>query len=488
MTDTIVSIRPLLAVLVSALGAFLISFSGKRPNLRETWTVAAGVVKFLLVASMIPWVMAGKRVVFTVSSFWPGLDIRFSVDALGLLFGLTASFLWILTSFYSIGYMRSLKEHAQTRYFTCFSIALSATIGLAFSANLLTLFIFYELITFSTYPLVAHKETPEAFAGGNKYLAYLVGSSKAFFLVAVLLTWTLAGTLDFRPGGIMGGVQAKGLVILAFFLFLFGVAKSAIMPIHSWLPSAMVAPTPVSALLHAVAVVKAGVFTIVRVMLFIYGPATMKDLHLDVWAITLASITIITASLIALGRDNLKARLAYSTVSQLSYIILGAALVSPLANQGAVMHITVHAFSKITLFFCAGAIYVAAHKTEISQLSGIGRRMPWTMGAFSVGALSLIGVPPLAGFISKWYLALGSLQAVSPAVLFVIMTSTMLNAAYFLPIIYKAFFEKPPEGEGEQVHEAPLFILVPLVLTAAMTIILGCWPSLLIDMARRVIG
>jgi multicomponent Na+:H+ antiporter subunit D len=490
MSDTVVSIRPLLAVLVSVLGAFLVAASGRRPNLRESWTIAAGVVKFLLIASMIPWVLDGKRVVWTVSTLWPGLDIGFAVDPLGLLFGLTASLLWVVTSFYSIGYMRGLAEHAQTRYFTCFAVALSATIGLAFSANLLTLFIFYELITFSTYPLVAHKETKEALAGANKYLAYLVGSSKAFFLAAVLLIWTLTGTTDFVPGGVVEGAGAgpRGLLVAAFLLFLFGVAKTAVMPLHSWLPSAMVAPTPVSALLHAVAVVKAGVFTMVRVMLFIFGPAGMRDLGLEGWTVAIASFTMITASLLALGRDNLKARLAYSTVSQLSYVILGAALVSPLANLGAVLHITIHAFSKITLFFCAGAIYVAAHKTEISQFSGLGRRMPWTMGAFAVGALSMIGVPPTAGFISKWYLALGSLEAGQTAVLAVILTSTMLNAAYFLPILYKAFFEPLPPGETAEIHEAPLFMLLPLLFTALVTLLLGCRPDLLLTLARRVVG
>lgn len=485
--DTVNSVRPLLAVLVSSAGAFLILSSGKMRNVREFWTVAAGVLKFLIIASMLPLVLDGKEVTFHISTILPGIEIKFAVDTLGLLFGLTASLLWILTSFYSIGYMRSLKEHSQTRYFTCFAVALSATIGLAFSANLFTMFIFYELITFSTYPLVSHHETKEGWAGGRKYLIYLLGASKLLLISALALTYNLAGTLDFSRGGIFGSVDARGLLVLVFFLFLFGFAKSALMPIHSWLPSAMVAPTPVSALLHAVAVVKAGVFSVVRVIFFIFGSEAMRGLGVDLYAILFAAFTIIMASLIALSRDNLKARLAYSTISQLSYIILGAALLTPSGMTGGIIHITNHAFAKITLFFCAGAIYVASRKTNISQLGGIGRKMPWTMAAFTIGAISLIGVPPLSGFISKWYLASGAIEAGSLAILAVLMTSTLLNASYFMPIVYKAYFEKyPGDAVGSQtaVREAPLFILIPLLLTAAGTIILGFYPDLLIILAR----
>ncbi len=476
--EPIVSIRPLLAVLVSALGAVLIILSERRRNLREFWTLAAGVAKFSLILSMLPAVLAGHRVVCNISSILPGISISLAVDSLGMLFALTASLLWILTSLYSIGYLRGLKErHGETRYFSCFAVALSATIGLAFAANLFTLFIFYELITFSTYPLVSHYETPEARAGGAKYLVYLVGSSKLFLLAAIALTYVLSGTLEFTRGGVFGGVERSGLLAVVFLLFLFGFAKSAVMPLHSWLPSAMVAPTPVSALLHAVAVVKAGVFSIVRVIFFIFGTGMMRQSGADVWALLFASVTIIAASVIALGRDNLKARLAYSTISQLSYVILGAALLTPGGMTGGVLHITNHALAKITLFFCAGSIYVATRKTEISQLSGIGRRMPWTMGAFTVGAVSLIGVPPLSGFLSKWYLATGAAEGRHPVVLAVLMASTLLNAAYFMPIVFKAFFEPSPEGTAG-IREAPLLILVPLMLTAAGTVILGFWPEL----------
>ncbi len=485
--EALFSLRPLLAVLAAAAGSFLVIITRDRRNLREFWSVAAGLGMFSIIASMVPWVLEGRQVIFRISTVVPGIEIKLAVDALGLLFGLTSSFLWIMTTFYSIGYMRSLDEHNQTRYYACFAVAVSSTIGLAFSANLFTLFIFYEIITFSTYPLVSHHGDAAARAGGAKYLTYLVGASKLFLLAAMAMTYNLAGTLEFAKGGILSGAAPRAMLAVIFVLFLFGFAKAAVMPLHSWLPSAMVAPTPVSALLHAVAVVKAGVFSILRVIFFIFGPEAMHASGADTIAIVFASFTVIAASVIALGRDNLKARLAYSTVSQLSYVVLGAALLTAGGMTGGTIHIANHAFAKITLFFAAGAIYVAAHRTEISQLSGIGRRMPWTMAAFSLAALSLIGVPPLSGFVSKWYLANGAVEAGGNMVLLVLMTSTLLNAAYFVPIIYKAYFEKPPEGSTGGVREAPILVLTPLLLTAAGTIVLGFFPDFFVDLARAVL-
>jgi multicomponent Na+:H+ antiporter subunit D len=490
-TPYITSARPLLAVAVSFVGTFLILYFRQNRNLREFWSLAAGALKFLIVASMVPWIWQGKKAIFKISTIIPGIEIKLMADPFGMLFALTSSFLWILTSCYSIGYMRSLDEHSQTRYFSFFAVTLSATIGVAFSANLFTMFLFYEIITLATYPLVAHKETDTAYGGGGKYIIYLLGASKLFLVGGLILTYNLTGTLDFTKGGIFNEVQQEGLIILVFFLFLFGFAKSAVMPLHPWLPAAMVAPTPVSALLHAVAVVKAGVFSILRVIFFIFGVDVMKAIGADIYAIFFASFTILMASVIALSRDNLKARLAYSTVSQLSYIILGAALLAPMAQVGGIIHITNHAFSKITLFFCAGAIYVASHRTEISQLSGIGRRMPWTMTAFTIGAASMIGIPPVSGFISKWYLVIGSLEASKILILVVLLTSTILNAAYFMPVVYKAFFEKFREEDGDHQHEvkeAPKFVLVPLLLTALITILLGLFPEALVDLASKVIG
>lgn len=489
--ETIISIKPLLAVLVSAVGALFIIAAGKKPNLREFWSVAAGVLKLMIVASMVPVILDGKIIEYTLFSLLPGIEIKFKVDSFGILFALGASFLWILTSFYSIGYMRSLNERAQTRYFACFAIALSTTIGVAFSANLFTMFLFYEGLTIITYPLVGHKETPEAKAGSRKYVIYLLGAAKAFLVAAIILTYNYAGTLEFAKNGIFSAATQSsypGLLSIIFILFLFGFAKCAVMPFHGWLPAAMVAPTPVSALLHAVAVVKTGVFTVLRVIFFVFGTGLMKDLGMDIFTITFASFTIIMASVIALSRDNLKARLAFSTVSQLSYIVLGAALLTTSGMVGGIIHITNHAFSKITLFFCAGSIYVSAHKTEISQLSGIAKKMPWTMTAFAIATLSMIGIPPASGFITKWYLIVGSLERQSITILIVLLASSLLNAAYFIPIVYKAFFEKEHTGEGhhEEIREVP-FMVIPLVLAAIGSVILGFYPDFIIQLAKGVI-
>src|SRR3989441_3831538 len=434
---TVFSVKPLLAILVSAVGALGIARTGeRRANLRESWSVAAGILQFAIVASMIPDVLAGRSPQIVVSRILPGIEFGFRVDAFGLLFGLGASLLWIATSFYSIGYMRSLREHAQTRYFACFALALTATLGVAFSANLFTLFLFYEGLTFSTYPLVAHKETPEAKAGARKYVIYLLGAAKAFLMAAIILTYNVAGTLEFRKGGILPASDLAAeptLLYVVFALFLFGFAKNALMPFHSWLSAAMVAPTPVSALLHAVAVVKTGVFPTLRGFLFVFGADAMRILGADTLALGVAAVTILGGSLLALSPDNLNARLAFSTVSQLSYIVLGAALLTPSGIIGGIAHITNHAVSKITLFLCAGSIYVSTHKTDVSQMSGLARQMPWTMAAFAIASLSLVGIPPASGFVSKWYLAIGSLQRGSPWLLGVLLTSSLLTAAYLGP-------------------------------------------------------
>jgi len=495
--ETIVSIKPLLAVLVSTVGAFFIIATRKNPNFREAWSIFAGVLKLVIVLSMIPAVVYDKTIIsYSLFTILPGIEIGFRVDAFGLLFAMGASLLWIATSFYSIGYMRSTNEHSQTRYFACFAVSLSATIGVAFSANLFTMFLFYEILTIITYPLVAHKGTLEAKAGGRKYAIYLLGAAKAFLVAAIILTYNLTGTLEFSKTGIFPAVVQSvnpELLYIIFVLFFFGFAKSAVMPFHSWLPAAMVAPTPVSALLHAVAVVKTGVFTVLRIIFFVFGADLMMDIGVDVFVITFASFTIITASLLALSRDNLKARLAFSTISQLSYIILGAALLTPSAMVGGIIHITNHAFSKITLFFCAGSIYVSTYKTKVSQLNGIGKKMPWTMAAFAIATLSMIGIPPVSGFITKWYLVIGSLERHSLVVLTVLLVSSFLNAAYFVPILYRAFFKEEnsnskhiDSSDDGGLKENP-FLVVPLTLTAIISVVLGLYPDFIVQLAEMVV-
>ena len=478
---------PLLAVVAPALGALLIAWTGeRRANLREFWSVSAGVVMFALVAGMIPEVLAGRTPECVLFRILPGIELAFRVDAFGLLFAAGASLLWILTSCYSIGYMRALKEHSQTRYFACFALALSATVGVAFSANLFTVFLFYEALTLVTYPLVGHKETVEARAGARKYVIYLLGAAKLFLLAAIILTYNVAGTLEFRSGGILSAEQAAAqpvLLFIIFALFLFGFAKNALMPLHSWLPAAMVAPTPVSALLHAVAVVKTGVFCTVRGVVFVFGPSTMRDIGADQLALVAASVTILVGSLLAMGQDNLKARLAFSTVSQLSYIILGVALLNQSGVLGGVAHITNHAVSKITLFFCAGSIYVSTHKTEISQMSGLAKRMPWTMAAFALASLSVVGIPLTSGFVSKWYLALGTVDGGRLVLLGVLLVSSFLNAIYLGSIVYKAYFEEA-SPTSEEVREAP-WIVAPLAVSAAASLILGLYPAPVLELAGR---
>ena len=482
------SLIPLFAVLVPALGALLIACTGeRRANLREFWSVAAGVVMFVLVASMVPETLAGRSPECVLFRLLPGIDLAFRVDAFGLLFASGASLLWILTSFYSIGYMRSLREHAQTRYFACFALALSTTIGVAFSANLFTLFLFYEALTLVTYPLVGHHQTAEAKAGARKYIIYLLGAAKVFLVSAIILTYNVAGTLEFRNGGMLPAAQLTEqptLLFIIFALFLFGFAKNAVMPLHSWLPAAMVAPTPVSALLHAVAVVKTGVFSTLRVFLFVFGPHAMRELGADQLALGAASVTILVGSLLALGQDNLKARLAFSTVSQLSYIILGAALLNSSGVMGGIAHITNHAVSKITLFLCAGSIYVSAHKTEISQLSGLAKRMPWTMGAFSLASLSIVGIPLTSGFVSKWHLALGTVEGEGRfALLGVLLVSSLLSAAYLGPIVYKAYFEEE-SPTNEEIREVP-WMVAPLTISAAASLFLGIYSGPVLELAGR---
>ena len=474
----------LAAIFLPLLLSPLIALAGKRPNLRETITLITGLGAFALVCSIVPHVLDGARPSAHLAQVMPGLALAFEVEPLGMLFGLVASGLWIVTSCYSIGYMRGHHETDQTRFFFFFAVAITAALGVAFAGNLFTLFVFYEVLTLSTYPLVTHNRTPEAMRGGRIYLGILVSTSVVFLLFAIIWTWDIAGTLDFVPGGILAGKASNTVVGILLALFAFGTGKAALMPFHRWLPAAMVAPTPVSALLHAVAVVKAGVFTVVKIIVYVFGIDLLRDTGASIWLMYVAGATILIASLVAMTKDNLKARLAYSTVSQLSYIVLGAALATSMGVLGSGMHIAMHAFGKITLFFCAGAILVALHKSEISDMVGIGRQMPVTMFCFLIGSLSIIGLPPFGGSWSKWYLLLGAIEADQFIFVVVLMVSSLLNILYLLPIVARAFFSTVPAmahapaaagadvahgDEHDGIHEAPLFCVVPICFTA-----LGC--------------
>lgn len=488
MSDAALLVLALFLPLAGAVGVIV---AGPWPNVREALTLATGGLLLLVVLNLLPGVLAGEAVEVVLGEPLPGLPVALGAEPLGMIFALVASFLWIVTSVYAIGYMRGHHETNQTRFYACFAVAIGSAMGIAFAGNLLTLFIFYETLTLSTYPLVTHHGNEAARRGGRVYLGLLITTSIGFLLPAIIWTWHLAGTLDFRQGGILAGQAGAGTTAVLFALYAFGVGKAALMPFHRWLPEAMVAPTPVSALLHAVAVVKAGVFTVLKVVVYIFGIDHLSATGASGWLLYLAGATILIASLVAMRQDNLKARLAYSTVSQLSYVLLGAMLASTAGVVGSAMHIAMHAFGKITLFFCAGAIMVATHKTEVSQMSGLGRRMPLTMFAFLVGSLSIIGLPPGGGMWSKWFLALGTLEAGQLTLLAVLMLSSLLNIAYLLPIPVRAFFGRPPAGEeaeeGGGRWEAPPATLLAIGVTTAGCLVLFLYPEPLYRLAQMLV-
>ncbi len=475
----------ILSLAIPAIGALGIAVTGARPNLREAVTLLTAGALFAVVLWLLQHHLEGGVATLTVLNLLPNLPIAFTVEPLGLVFALVASGLWIVTSVYSIGYMRGNDEANQTRFYVCFAIALASAVGIAFAGNMLTLFLFYEILTISTYPLVAHKETPEAKAGARIYLGILLTTSILFLLTALIWTWFEAGTLNFRLGGILAGQIEGPAVAILFALYMFGIGKAALLPFHGWLPAAMVAPTPVSALLHAVAVVKAGVFTVLKVAVYIFGVDFLAESGAADWLLWVAAFTLIATSVIAVTKDNLKARLAYSTVSQLAYVTLGVGLATSMGIVGGTMQIVAHALGKITLFMCAGAIYVATHKTEISQMRGLGRLMPFTFGAFLLGSFSIIGLPPTGGAWSKWYLVMGAADTSQLVMIGVLMGSSLLAIAYLIPVVARGFFlplsdqEDRPQPPGYEIstirwsemREAPIWCVVPPCLTAVLSVL-----------------
>ncbi|MEN8170547.1 MAG: proton-conducting transporter membrane subunit [Pseudomonadota bacterium] len=479
----------LLTLLLPLLGAVGIFAARRNPNLREGVTLVTASLVAILVVIIANQFLNGEEFFLTVAEPLPGITIAFKIEALGMLFALVAGLLWVVTSIYAIGYMRSHNEKNQTRFFVAFAVAISCTMGIAFSDNLFTLFLFYELLTLSTYPLVTHTDTAEAKRAGRTYLGILLGTSIGLFLLAILITWSVSGSVTFQEGGVLAGKLDPAWAGLLYALFLFGIGKAALMPFHRWLPAAMVAPTPVSALLHAVAVVKAGVFTLLKVTIYIFGSDFILSNDVTGGLIWVAAATILLASLIAMTKDNLKARLAYSTISQLSYIALGAMLASKAGLIGASMHIAMHAFAKITLFFAAGAILVVTHKKLISELNGLGRAMPITFAAFLIGTLSIIGLPPFGGMWSKWYLGLGTVETGQLMLLGVLMFSSLLNIAYLLPIPVRAFLSKPSSGKHyTQIKEAPKTILLAMMITSVTCILLFFYPDPFYQLATLAAG
>jgi multicomponent Na+:H+ antiporter subunit D len=494
-------VTPLLAMAIPAAGAVAVALLGRWPNLREAATLTTAA---LLLAAVL--VIANEELargaaggnfgpLHSLGEMIPGMALEFRVEALGVIYALVASGLWLLNSVYSIGYMRAHHEKNQTRFYACFGLAMASVMGIAFASNMFTLFVFYEALTMTTYPLVAHASTPTALRGARTYLGVLVTTSICFLLLGTALTWYMTGSLDFSVEGVFAtkvsaGSMSGAMVALLYGLFVYGIGKAAVMPAHRWLPAAMVAPTPVSAFLHAVAVVKAGVFSVLKITVYLFGLDTLKSVGGADFFVYAACFTIVAGSGVAMFQDNLKRRLAYSTISQLAYIVLGAALLSPSGIQGAGLHIVMHAWGKITLFFCAGAIMVASHKTDISQMKGLGRKMPFTFGAFAIASISIIGLPPMGGSWSKWYLMMGSLEADRSWIVWVLALSSLMNIAYLMPVATNAFFLSPDEKPSPDAHhehgEAPLLCVVPLCLTALGSFLLFLYPGPILTLCRMI--
>jgi multicomponent Na+:H+ antiporter subunit D len=473
-----------LAVLASSLLPALVIFAlpESAVGLRTALNLLGAFAKLGLVGILLAGVAAGEAygVRFAVL---PGLELAFKADALGLLFLTLSTVLWLFTTLYAIGYLEGAPH--RSRFFGFFSLCVAATTGVAMAANLFTFFVFYELLTLATFPLVVHRGTDKAMKGGTIYLAYtLIGGTA--LLAGIVWLHHLLGTTEFAQGGILAGLGAPyaGQLKVVFLLLIAGVGvKAALVPLHGWLPQAMVAPAPVSALLHAVAVVKAGVFGIARIVYEVYGVEFAQSLNLLLPLSILACVTIVWGSLRALRQDDLKKRLAFSTVSQVSYVALGVGLFGPVGTIGGMVHLVHQGIMKITLFFCAGNYAETLGIHRVSEMDGAGRRMPLTTVAFSIGAFGMIGVPPLAGFISKWYLGLGALEADMPWVLAVLAASSLLNAAYFLPIVYRAWFRPAPASwPGEHIgargwRETSLLLLLPPLVTATAVVASGLFAA-----------
>ncbi len=469
-------------VLSSMLPGVLIFLVDEESHLLRTLLNLFGAVLKLVLVGVMIWGVWRGEVFESRLDIAPGLELVLHADALSVLFVSLSTVLWLITTVYAIGYLEYSVN--RSRFFGFFSLCVSATVGIALAGNLLTFVIFYEILTLATYPLVAHRGTPEATRGAKIYLAYTLSGGLLLLVGAVWLR-TLTGPVDFLAGGVLSGMPASmhGELVAIFVLLLAGLGvKAALVPLHGWLPQSMVAPAPVSALLHAVAVVKAGAFGILRVVFDVYGVEFAAELGLLAILAALASLTILYGSVLALTQDGLKKRLAFSTVSQVSYIALGASLLGPIATVGGMVHLVHQGIMKITLFLCAGNYAETLGVHKVSQMDGVGRRMPLTTLAFSVGALGMIGIPPIAGFVSKWYLGLGGVTAGQHWVLLVLAASTLLNAGYFLPILYRAWF-RPLPAAWENEHrfqtrfETMGALLWPPVITAVLCLLAGLFAA-----------
>ena len=465
LENNLMAIALLSPILVSIL---TILFTNNK-NIRDSFGVIGGVVSLYATINISINILNEIPQKLYLFNIFNDVNLEFNVTPIGAIFSLVCSGLWIVAALYSVGYMRGNNEYKQTRFYVYYSLSIFAALAVAWSANLLVLFIFYEILTFATYPLVSHKENEASIKAGRLYLGILVGSSLLLFLPGIIWVWLITGTLDFTPGGILKDHINPQHASILLGLFAFGIGKAALMPIHWWLPAAMVAPTPVSALLHAVAVVKAGVFSILMVCCYIFGIDFLRENGISQWLIWITCFTLLMSSIVALYKDDLKARLAYSTISQLSYVVLGGAIATHYSIIGSSMHIMMHAAGKITLFFCAGAIYVGAHLTKISELDGTGKKIPLIYLAFIAGSLSIIGIPPLGGSWSKFYLLLGAAEASLVIVIIILIVSSILNTYYLLEPVFRAFFN-PLKNEIE--FNIPFLMLLPILITSGLIVLL----------------
>jgi multicomponent Na+:H+ antiporter subunit D len=451
-----------------------------RVRLRTALNMSGALFKLSLVGVLL-WGVYNGRQYETRFAFLPGLDLVLSAGPLALLFVTLSTVLWLFTTIYAIGYLEGSPH--RSRFFGFFSLCVTATVGVALSGNLITFVLFYELLTLTTYPLIVHRGTEAAKRAGQIYLAYTI-SGGALLLLGTIWLYALAGSLEFTAQGFVQHLSPlhDTTLVIIFVLLIAGLGvKAALVPLHGWLPNAMVAPAPVSALLHAVAVVKAGAFGIVLVVYEVFGIEFAASLGVLTPLAWLAAVTIIYGSLRALFQDDLKRRLAYSTVSQVAYIILGVAIASPIATIGGLVHLVHQGVMKITLFFCAGNFAETLGVHKVSEMNGIGNRMPWTMAAFTIGAFGMIGAPPIAGFITKWYLGEGAIHAQQTWVILVLVASTLLNAAYFLPILNRAWFSAPsgawPDEQSFTRPEKAWALLLPSMATAALALAFGLMAS-----------
>lgn len=476
---------PVLAVIIPLLFFVVIYMVERRSwRLRNALAVLAPLASFVFLASNYSRVLAGERVLIEFPAILPPLGMSFSVDYLSLLVGLVVSGVWFLVAVYSTEYM--VKEHAKNRYYPFSTLTLAGTMGVVLSGDLFTLFLFFELMSLSAYVLVVHEETAEAMRAGYKYLVLTIIGGLALFF-AIIAVFEIAGTVSFASGGFIA--EASGLAVLAFYGFLIGFGiKAGIVPLHVWLPEAHpVAPSPASALLSGI-MLKTGVYGLIRVVFNVFGREVVRAGGLDTVLLGLAAVTIFLGSAVAIAQDDIKRRLAYSSVGQMGYILLGIGLLQERALIGAIFHIFAHAIMKATLFLSAGAIIYKTGKRRVSEWRGLGREMTVTMVSFTVAALSMIGIPPLVGFVSKWELALGSLDAGSWGFVILLLLSSLMNFIYYFPVIQNTLFGEQHAAKevSPKTRELPLAMLAPIVFMALVIVFVDLFPqSGVLDLAKR---